>query len=74
MPVSQKSFDKIVSKLHLKTRQVLRTGLSELLKFDEVLYECERFEQRVDILVEEKRSQNYSQGYYFSIGLLKQLY
>lgn len=56
MPVSDKQFNKLVSKLTKSTRKDLRLGLSELLRFDEVLYECERFEQRIDILVEEKRS------------------
>ena len=60
MPLPNKQFKKIVKKLDAKVRSQLRLGLAELLTFEEVLYECERFEQRIEMLVEEKRVQNYS--------------
>ena len=73
MPLPNKQFKKVVKKLDGQVRSQLRSGLAELLTFEEVLYECERYEQRIDMLVEDKRVQNYSQGYFFSIGRLKQL-
>lgn len=39
MPVSDKAFKKAVSKGMAVARNNLRRGLSEILKFDEVLYE-----------------------------------
>ncbi len=60
MPLPNKQFKKIVKKLDAKVRSQLRLGLAELLTFEEVLYECERFEQRIEMLIEEKRVQNYS--------------
>ena len=60
MPLQNKQFKKIVKKLDAKVRLQLRLGLAELLTFEEVLYECERFEQRIEMLVEDKRVQNYS--------------
>lgn len=73
MPLPCKQFKKIIKGLENKSRSQLRVGLAELLTFEEVLYECERFEQRIEMLIEEKRVQNYSQGFFFSVGLLKQL-
>jgi len=60
MPLRNMQFKKIVKKLDSKVRSELRLGLAELLTFEEVLYECERFEQRIEMLIEEKRVQNYS--------------
>jgi hypothetical protein len=71
MPLPCRQFKKIVKRLEGQTRSKLRSGLAEILTFEEVLYECERFEQRIEMLIEEKRVQNYSQGYFFSVGLLK---
>lgn len=55
MPLSDKQFKKIVKRISRETGKKLRYGLCEILKFEEVLYECERFNQRVDCLVEEKK-------------------
>lgn len=33
---------------------MLRKGLAEFLSFDEVMYESDKFEERIQIIVEEK--------------------
>jgi len=44
MPLASKQFKKIVKRLETQARANLRFGLCELLKFDEVLFECEKLE------------------------------
>ena len=54
MPIGVKQFKKIVKRLENQARTNLRYGLSELLKFEEVLFECEKLEQRIALLVDER--------------------
>jgi hypothetical protein len=44
MPLADKHFAKIVKGACREARLKLRHGLSELLKFDELQSECERFD------------------------------
>ena len=37
------------------------------------MFECDKIDERMRQVFETKRQENYSQGYYFAIGLLKQL-
>lgn len=52
----------------------LRKDLADIATFEEVMNETEKIEERMRQLFDLKRQENYSQGYYFAIGLLKQLY
>ena len=74
MPLPDKTINKIFKKLEAKYKDQLRQNLAEIATFDEVMHENDKIEERMRQRFEAKRSTNYSQGYYFSLGLLKQLY
>jgi len=48
--------------------------MAEIATFDEVMEETDKIDERMRQYFDLKRSENYSQGYYFTLGLLKQLY
>ena len=74
MPLSDKAMKKINKRLDEKYRARLRRDLAEITTFDEVMLETEKLEERMRQNFEAKRQENYSQGYFFTVGLLKQLY
>lgn len=74
MPLSEKNLTKTFKRLETKFKGILRENLSEIATFDEVMFENDKIEERMKQKFEAKRAENYSQGYYFSLGLLKQLY
>ena len=46
-------------------------SLSEIATFDEVLVQSDLFEHKIKDFYEEKRRENYSAGYFFTVGLLQ---
>ena len=51
MPLPDKKFNKIIKKIEMESKAMLRGGLAEFLQFDEVMYESDKFEQRITSLV-----------------------
>ena len=51
MPLPAKKFNKIIKKIEMESKAMLRGGLAEFLQFDEVMYESDKFEQRITSLV-----------------------
>ena len=51
MPLPAKKFNKIIKKIEMECKAMLRGGLAEFLQFDEVMYESDKFEQRITSLV-----------------------
>ena len=74
MPLSDKSLGKIKKTLEEKYKARLRKNMAEIATFDEVMFETDKIDEKMRQYFEAKRLQNYSQGYYFAVGLLKQLY
>ena len=74
MPLAEKSLNKICKKLEAKYKARLRHDLAEIATFDEVMFETDKIDERMRHYFEAKRNENYSQAYYFSVGLLKLLY
>lgn len=74
MPLSEKVLNKTFRKLESKYKDVLRQNLAEIATFDDVMFENDKIEERMKLKFETKRCENYSQSYFFSLGLLKQLY
>ncbi len=74
MPLSDKSLGKIKKTLEEKYKARLRKDMAEIATFDEVMFETDKIDEKMRQYFETKRLQNYSQGYYFAVGLLKQLY
>ena len=52
---------------------MLKTSLSEIATFQEVLTQSDQLESKMKDIFEQKRQENYSAGYFFSVGLLQQL-
>ena len=74
LPVSEKEMNKKFKKLELKYKAKLRQDLAEIATFDEVMFETDKIDERMRQNFELKRKENYSQGYYFAVGLLKLLH
>ena len=49
---------------------MLKTSLSEIATFDEVLVQSDLLEHKMKDLFETKRQENYSAGYFFTVLLL----
>ena len=71
MPIAEKKLEKIFYRLEAECKENLRKGLSEFLSFEEVLEMSDIFERNISLRKEERLKENYSQGYYFSTGLIK---
>ena len=50
---------------------MLKTSLSEIATFREVLTQSDQLESKMKDIFEQKRNENYSAGYFFSVGLLQ---
>ena len=74
MPLADKALNKACKKLELKYKARLRHDLAEIATFDEVMAESDKIDERMRQMFEVKRNENYSQAYYFSVGLMKLLY
>jgi len=74
MPLADKVLDKTFKKLEAKYKARLKHNLAEIATFDEVMVESDKIDERMRQFFEVKRKENYSQAYYFSVGLLKLLY
>ena len=74
MPLAEKALNKVCKKLEAKYKARLRHDLAEIATFDEVMFETDKIEERMRHYFEAKRNENYSQAYYFSVGLLKLIY
>jgi hypothetical protein len=74
MPLSEKTLTKTFRKLECKYKANLRQNMAEIATFDEVMEETDKIDERMRQYFDSKCSDNYSQGYYFTLGLLKQLY
>ena len=73
MPLATVKLDKIFKKATVKYKTMLKTSLSEIATFDEVLVQSDLFEHKIKDFYEEKRKENYSAGYFFTVLLLQQL-
>ena len=73
LPLASVKLDKIFKKATVKYKTELKMSLSEIATFDEVLVQSDLFEHKIKDFYEEKRKENYSAGYFFTVGLLQQL-
>lgn len=73
MPLAEKVLNKKCKKLEQKYKARLRQDLAEIASFDEVMFETDKIDERMRQYFDAKSKENYSQGYYFSVGLLKLL-
>ena len=74
MPLADQALNKACKKLEKKYRARLRRELAEIATFDEVMAETDKIDERMRHIFEVKRNENYSQAYYFSVGLMKLLH
>ena len=74
MPLSEKILAKTFKKLECKYKAILRKNLAEIATFEEIMIEADKMDERMRQFFDSKHNENYSQGYYLTLGLLKQLY
>ena len=74
MPLAENRLTKIFKKLECRYKGILRNNLAEIATFEEIMFEADKMEDRMRQFFDTKRNENYSQGYYFTLGLLKQLH
>jgi hypothetical protein len=70
MPVSDHLLRKTCKKLQLKFRNILRSALSEICSFEEVMDSADKLGDRMKIFIEERVQINYSKGYHYTIDIL----
>eukprot|EP00347_Sterkiella_histriomuscorum_P019605 403340994 len=74
MPFTKETFQKIVKKLTKENKTALSKQLSQILNFQEILKEQQKFKERILDVVERKYQQNYSASYHYASGLINKLY
>lgn len=73
MPLGTVQLEKIFKKANVKYKTMLKTSMSEIATFEEVLLQADLLEHKMKDMFETKRQENYSAGYFFTVGLLQQL-
>ena len=62
--------EKIFKKAELKFKGMLKTSMSEIATFQEVMSQSDQLEHKMKDMFETKRNENYSAGYFFTVGIL----